>query len=126
MVLLLFFIATFCHATHQTVGYSQGNIFYKNKKDVSYHDSAWSVDYRNYFNYYFNGEVSYYNEGHLENNKRDGVILSLGPVLPIMKNIDFSVNIGGYFYANTLITDNNYKDTHGMTPMLEAELEFLL
>jgi hypothetical protein len=80
---------------------------------------AWEVDYRQDIYRNFDASVSYINEGHFLDHKRDGTAWEGWFNLPIDNgHIAFSAGAGIYYYYDTqTLPGGNWADVHGTAPI---------
>ncbi len=80
--------------------------------DTSY---TWQAQYRQAISDRFGFSVSYINEGHPPEHRRDGVTAQLwGQVLVLDKRLSLEAGLGPYHYCDTVISSGNpYSVRHG-------------
>lgn len=80
------------------------------------HSYSWSLDYFEGIGPYFEGSLSWLNEGHIPDHHRDGPTVQLWARLPLdQKRFELAVGVGPYYYFDTTAADQNlgYSNTHG-------------
>jgi hypothetical protein len=85
-------------------------------RDGSY---AWQAAFRYNFLRNFAASLSWINEGHLEEHKRDGLAAQGWGRLPLQNNrLSIGVGVGIYHYFDTrLFPAGNYENVHGWAPI---------
>jgi len=85
-------------------------------RDVSY---AWQVGFRYNFFRNFAASLSWINEGHWEEHKRDGLTAQAWGRIPLMKNrVALGIGAGIYQYFDTrLLPEGDHENVHGWAPV---------
>ncbi len=80
--------------------------------------NAWEVDYRQDLYKYFDASVSYINEGHFIDHRRDGTAWEGWTNLPLLKGqLALSFGAGVYYYYDTQPLGAGSVDVHGTAPI---------
>ena len=83
---------------------------------------AWEVDYRQDIYRNFDASISYINEGHFLDHKRDGTAWEGWANLPVLNGrLSLSVGAGVYYYYDTQpLSAGGSADVHGTAPIFSA------
>jgi hypothetical protein len=114
------FFFTICPAFAQEI-YVHGGL--TNRTDSSDSSYAWGLTYLHGLGDYAAWSVSYMNEGHIPNHKRDGLSLQFWGRYPLFgRSVSLAAGIGPYMYFDTTRPsfDNSYSNTHGVGTVMSV------
>jgi hypothetical protein len=98
LVVLMLFCYSVCSAGE--LSFLAGNVTYNNDNNKG---TAWQVDYRQSFMEYLGLSVSYLNEGHVADHKRDGFMAQGWLISPkfLYQKFSLGLGVGPYFSSDT-------------------------
>src|SRR3990172_9279576 len=87
--------------------------------DTGERSYAWQAAFRHDFLRNFAASLSWINEGHLEEHKRDGfAVQGWGRVLLLDNRLSIGIGAGVYHYFDTkLLPGGNHENVHGLAPV---------
>ncbi|HEX2965208.1 MAG TPA: hypothetical protein VHO84_05460 [Syntrophorhabdaceae bacterium] len=99
-----------------------------NQKDTRDKSSAYSIGYGEDFEKYLMWSITYLNEGHVSNHKRDGLSPQVwGKFSVLNQRLRFSAGIGPYLYYDTHIhEEKRFHNHHGVGTMTSGAVTVFL
>jgi hypothetical protein len=87
--------------------------------DTGERSYAWQAAFRHNFHRNFTASLSWINEGHLEEHRRDGFAVQGWGRVPLLDNrLSIGVGAGIYHYFDTkLLSAGNHENVHGWAPV---------
>ena len=94
--------------------------------DTGERSYAWQAAFRHNFHRNFAASLSWINEGHLEEHKRDGFAVQGWGRVPLLDNrLSIGVGAGIYQYFDTkLLPAGNHENVHGWAPVYSLEATY--
>ncbi|HEY3278429.1 MAG TPA: hypothetical protein VGJ94_17570 [Syntrophorhabdaceae bacterium] len=115
--LLFWFITGTAPVFAQEMIYHNGTTFMTSSDTSSY---AWGATYLEGLGEHAAWSITYMNEGHVSNHKRDGLAPQLwGRVNVLGRRVSLAAGAGPYLYYDTVLstTDTSYSNEHGVGAM---------
>jgi hypothetical protein len=94
--------------------------------DTGERSYAWQAAFRYNFHRNFSASLSWINEGHLEEHRRDGFAVQGWGHVPLLENrLSIGIGAGFYQYFDTrLFPAGNHENVHGWAPVYSLEATF--